>query len=326
MNYSFFYKYKYEDVSSDSISNNLKYDLLISAYNESERVKHVFESIDSKEKHWLIFPEYDYENIEITELKEKVFNYSERTDDEDDIILDYFNENEKLFQNSKICIDITGMLRPYIIFMVRLFKEKGLKKIDFIYSEPQNYKKKEETEFSLTHLNVREIKGCLGSHNPETFNDVLILGSGYDYHRIKIIAKEKKETRKIQVLGFPSLQADMFQQNILKSYKAEDDASSGEFDLDSNDVILAPANDPFRTAQAISDFVKKEEAKKQITNLYICPLSTKAQALGMALYYTFECISKPSSIIFPFCKKYSRKTSLGISKLWVYTVEFPSNH
>jgi len=324
MNYSFLYKKKIEDVSSQNIEANLVYDLLISAYNESHRVKHTFRNVNANEKHWLIFPEYNYEEIEIVGLEGEIFNFSDSNNaDEDEIILDYFEQNELLISNGRIAIDITGMLRPYIVYLVRLLKEKNINKIDFIYSEPKSYKKKEETEFSFDYISIREIKGCLGSPNPETNNDYLILGAGYDYHRITRIAKEKKEARKIQVLGFPSLQADMFQQNILKSYKAEEDASTGEFDLDSKNFILAPANDPFITAQLISDFVKEVEARSPITNLYICPLATKAQTLGMALYYTIECLDKPSSIIFPFCKKYSRETSDGISRIWVYTVEFP---
>lgn len=324
MNYSFLYKKKIEDVSPENISSNLKYDLLISAYNESHRVKHTFENIEAKEKHWLIFPEYEFEEIEIAGLEGTHFNFSKLNNlDEDEIMLNYFEKNEKLISQSSVAIDITGMLRPYIVFFVRLLKEKNINRVDFIYSEPQHYKKKEETEFSLDYTIIREIKGCLGSPNPETNNDYLILGAGYDYQGITNIAKEKKEAKKIQVLGFPSLQADMFQQNILKSYKAEEDASTGEFDLDSTNFILAPANDPFITAQLISDFVKEVESKTPITNLYICPLATKAQTLGMALFYSIECTNKPCSIIFPFSKKYSRETSKGISRVWVYTVEFP---
>jgi len=324
MNYSFFYKEKYENVEPINLSTNLNYDLFISAYNESDRVNHVYDNVNAGLRHWLIFPEYQFKEIEIAGLQGEIFNYSEMNDsDEDEIILKYIEENEELILNSNIAIDITGMLRSYIVFLVRLLKEKNIKKVDFIYSEPKSYKEKEETQFTLDYINIREIKGCLGSHNPETFNDMLILGAGYDYHRITRVAKEKKEAKKVQVLGFPSLQADMFQQNILKSYKAEEDSSSGEFDLDSNDIILAPANDPFITAQLLSDFIKEVERKEELTNLYICPLATKAQTLGMALYYTIECLEKPASIIFPFCNKYSRETSTGISRVWVYTVEYP---
>lgn len=323
MNYSFFYKQKIEDTSPNQVQKKLNYDLFISAYNETDRVNHIFDNVQAKEKHWIIFPEYHFTDIEIQGLQGNVFNYSNWLDrDEDEIIFDYYEKNKSLFGNNKIAIDITGMLRPYIVYITRFLKTIGIKKVDFIYSEPMTYEKKEETEFSADFFEVRDIKGFSGSHNPETFNDLLIYGAGYDYHKIKMIVKEKKQTKKIQVLGFPPLQADMFQQSILRSYKAEEDASSGEFDLDSNNVILAPANDPFITAELISKYVKKINSAKNITNLYICPISTKAQTLGMALYYTMECVNQPASLIFPFSKTYSRKTSDGISKFWIYTVEY----
>lgn len=320
MNYSFFYKNKFKNLVSFSQTSKDKYDLFLSAYNESFRVQEVFKNINATNKHWLILPEYRFENIELLDLKNPIFNYSGKSDwDEDEIILDYYEKNQDLIEGSRVAIDITGLLRPYIIFLVRLLQSKKILKIDFIYSEPYEYKKKEDTEFSLDYFRIREIKGCLGSHNPETNNDILFLGSGYDYDKMIVVAKEKKEARKIQVLGFPSLQADMFQQNILKSNKAEEDAFSGEFDLDSENTILAPANDPFITAQLLSDYLNN----KKYTNIYLCPLSTKAQALGMALFYVYECLNTPSSIIFPFSKGYSRDTTNGISRIWVYIVEPP---
>ncbi|SDS75664.1 hypothetical protein SAMN04487764_2981 [Gillisia sp. Hel1_33_143] len=320
MNYTYFYKNKFDHLDKFSEASANKYDLFISAYNESTRVRKVYDNIEASTKHWLVLPEYQFEEIEITHLEQPCFNYSDKIDwDEDEIILDYYENNKKMIGSSNIAIDITGLLRPYIVFLIRFLHSKNFRKVDFIYSEPYEYAKKEDTEFSLDYFKIREIKGCLGSHNPETNNDILFLGSGYDYERMIVVAKEKKEARKIQLLGFPSLQADMFQQNILKSYKAEEDAFSGEFDLDSSNIILSPASDPFVTAQYLSDYIKG----KEFTNLYLCPLSTKSQTLGIAIFFINECLEKPASIIFPFCKKYSRETSTGISKVWIYTVEFP---
>lgn len=325
MEYSYFYRKKHVDVSEDYISENLVYDLFVSAYNESHRVQHLFKNISSENKHWIIFPEYNYNDLEIAEIVGDKWDFSKSKLTESDIMLDYFNQNEHLFDNSqKVAIDITGMIRPYIVYLVRLLKFKGIQKVDFIYTEPIHYVKKEDTEFSIEHLHIRSIDGCEGNHNPETNKDLLIIGSGFDYQRISRIAREKKQSRKVQVLGFPSLHADMFQQNILKSYKAELEVLSGEFNLDSKEIILAPANDPFITAQAISDYIKKEERSVPFTNIYISPISTKAQTLGMALYYTFEGYEKPASVIFPFCKKYSKETTKGISNICIYTVEFPN--
>jgi hypothetical protein len=325
MNYSFLYKQKFDEFDDEFVSNNFKYDLFISAYNLSDRVNYLFNNVSAEEKHWLIFPEYRFGEIDVADLKGTIFDYSNKIGSKEDVIIqDYYEKNEILLQEAKIAVDITGMLRPYIIYLVRYLKAMGINEVDFIYSEPQNYKKKEDTLFSLEHLEIRDVMSCSGTHYGETTNDFLIIGAGYDQNRISRIAEAKPEAKKVQVLGFPSLQADMFQQNVLKSYKAEEETSAGEFDLDSNDIILAPANDPFITAQLISDFIKLEEQKKSITNLYLCPLSTKAQTLGMALYYACECDGKTASIIFPFSGRYSTETSEGISKICIYTVEFPN--
>ena len=83
--------------------------------------------------------------------------------------------------------------------------------------------------------------------------------------------------------------------------------------------IFAPAYDPFVTAQAIKDYVEKKQMEKPITNLYLAPLSSKPQALGMALYYLWEDGSnKPMSIIYPICDKYVQDNAIGIGRIWIY--------
>ncbi|MDB2463120.1 hypothetical protein N9W61_03370 [Algibacter sp.] len=202
---------------------------------------------------------------------------------------------------------------------------KKIKKINIIYSDPETYIKKENTNFSDSFLDVKQIVGCQGNHNPNTDNDVLIIGAGYDDKRISDVAINKANAMKIQVFGFPSLQPDMFQENILRAYKAEESSMVGDLSfIDSNHSIFAPANDPFITAQLISEFVKKENERKEISNLYLSPLATKSQALGFTLFYVFECLDKPVSIIFPYYERYTRETSKGIAKIWLYTLEFPN--
>jgi len=323
MDYSFFYKIKIDNVDENAIFKNFEYDLFISAYNECERVNFVFDNVNAKLKHWLVFPEYNFKPLELAKLKDVFYNFSDSKLDEAEIIKFYFEKEREHFEGlNKVCIDITGFLRPYLVFLLIFLKKQGVKNIDFTYSEPKNYIKKENTLFSDEFIEIREIRGCLNSHNPETNNDLLIIGSGYDYRMIANIASSKPEARKVQVLGFPPLQADMFQENIIKIFDSQEDMSSGDFSIDSKQIILAPANDPFITAELISKFVKKEEKKKPFTNIYLSPLSTKAQTLGIALFYSEECSEKPASIIFPFCKKYSRETSQGISRIWIYKIEF----
>lgn len=325
MKFSYLYKYKLDKVDEFSISDNLKFDLFISAFNKSERVNYVFNYVNCKEKHWIIFPEYDFNNIDIAELRGEIFNYTDFFElDESEIILDYYERSLTNFmsKNCSICIDITGFIRPYLIFLVRLLKEKGCERICFSYSDPLNYVNKENTKFSYDFKEIRAVKGCLNSHSPDTSNDILIIGAGYDNQLISKIAKEKAEARKVQLLGFPSLKADMFQENVLSVYDSQEEVSGGDFSIEDDNVILAPANDPFITAEAIKNYIEIENKKKPITNLYLCPLSTKVQTLGIALYFVSDCLDLPVSILYPFSKKYSTETTQGISKVSVFIVEF----
>lgn len=326
IDYSIFYKKRFSN--TDDLKVIAKYDLFVSAYNDSLRVKKVFDEIDAIEKHWLIFPEYCYlesERPTVDGIKQKNFCFNSVLK-EGEIIRDYVNRSKVNFKSvGKICIDITGFIRPHLIFLVRYFYSIGIATVDFIYTDPIKYKKKEQTDFSFDYINVRQIDGCQGTHNPDTNNDILIIGSGYDNLRITDVSKNKNNSRKIQLFGFPPLQPDMYQENILKAYKAEEETSNGrESFIDQDKSLFAPANDPFVTANIIRDYVIKENKSKVITNLYLCPLSTKAQTLGIALFYVTQCLDEPSSIIFPFCSKYSRETTEGISKIWKYTVEFSS--
>ena len=325
IDYSIFYKKKYS--STSELRDDSAYDLFISAYNDSARVKEVFSMITAAKKHWLVFPEYGYlvsEEPKEAEASEKIFTFDKNLR-ESTLIRNYIDQAEiDLTSIGKVCIDITGFIRPHLVFLVRYLHLNQVGSVDFIYSDPVKYKKKEHTDFSFDYTQVRQIDGCQGSHSTNTGNDFLIIGAGYDHLRITDVSKNKDNTKKIQLFGFPSLQPDMYQENILKAYKAaEETVSKGEeVFIDEDNAIFAPANDPFVTANIISQFVKREYKKKQITNLYLCPLSTKAQTLGMSLFYVSECLDLPCSIIFPICERYSKETTEGISKIWKYVVEF----
>lgn len=325
IDYSIFYKKKYN--STAELGGDTAYDLFISAYNDSARVKEVFNSITAKEKHWLIFPEYCYaasEEPKQSADNEKIFTFDKNLR-ESTLIRNYIEQAKIDLKNiGKVCIDITGFIRPHLVFFVRYLHQIEVTSIDFIYSDPAKYKKKEHTDFSFDYTHVRQIDGCQGAHSTDVSNDFLIIGAGYDHLRITDVSKNKDNTRKVQLFGFPSLQPDMYQENILKAYKAaEETISKGEeVFIDEDNTIFAPANDPFVTANIISQFVNRKNKEREITNLYLCPLSTKAQTLGIALFFITECLDMPCSIIFPICERYSKETTEGISKIWRYVVEF----
>jgi len=233
---------------------------------------------------------------------------------EDECFIKLFKSIE-IKNNSKVCIDITGFIRPHLIFFTKYLHRIGIKKIDFLYSEPQHYRNAEDTTFSGFIDEVKLIEGCGSATNlPNTDNDLLIISAGYDDKLIAKVSQYKsKIKKKYYLLGFPSLQPDMYQESILKIYQAKESIGKR---IDK----YAPAFDPFVTAQVISDIV---EENSNHSNIYLSPLSTKPQTLGIAFYYLWNFEKEPLNIIFPYSNTYFPKTATGIKKTWKYTFELP---
>jgi hypothetical protein len=210
-------------------------------------------------------------------------------------------------------------MRHHLLILIRHLVELGVHKFDALYSEPLQYAKKEKTVFSDGEVReVKQIPGFEGNHNPDTSNDLLIIGAGYDHPLIAHAAEFKSNAKKIQVLGFPSLRPDMYQENVLQAHKAAEQMGARVGQVDS---VFAPANDPFVTASALARVVDKFARSKPITNLYLCPISTKALTLGFGLYYLSEWSGKNASVILPYTRTYSKQTSEGVGRIWWYRIE-----
>lgn len=311
MDYTIFYK---EQIADNDLANHSKWDLYISAYNQNNRIRQIFSLSNAIEKHWLIFPEFDFNPSEYPQLaaNEKIFN--EPVSISTDSVKSYLKKVD-ITKYSNICIDITGFTRASLIYFIRMLSSLNLKKMDIIYSEPTEYKDREFTVFSNLPKYAEPIPGCSEINPLSSKKDLLIVASGYDHQLIIKVASYKKSwSTKYQIFGLPSLQPDMYQENRFKAYQANSTMGDDTFNR------FAPANDPFVTAQTIQNIVSKH---LDYSNLYLSPLSTKAQTLGFILYYLYEGIGKHVSIIFPSSEKYSKQTSVGASKTWKYTIELP---
>ena len=297
------------------------WDIFISAYNSSDRVNKVYNQVKAATKHWLILPDYKFEDGQIP--SKDTFIFSDKNEGE--FIRNYFNDaNIQEIQNQKICIDITGFIKPYMMFILRWLKHLGVTKVDILYSEPGHYAKKEKTTFSDGPVEeIRQVAGYAGLHRQNTTNensnDLLILGSGYDDELIAQVAEQKSNAKKVQLFGLPSLRPDMYQENILRAHKAAESVG-GDIRNDRRSYF-APANDPFVTAAVLRDIFERESSRSPLTNVYLSPLATKPQALGFTLFYLAECIDEPVSMIYPFCNSHAQETSIGISRIWKYDVE-----
>ena len=312
MDYSYFKKTRYDRVAD--LSYLPDYDCLISTYVESERAKAPSQYLRCKEKWWIMEDDADRSDF----IKnDRIFRITEESDG--GIAKELVDNNY-----SRICVDITGFVIPHLLILLRFLQIKGLRSFDIIYTEPNQYKEGEETQFTETPICVKQVLGYSGMHISDMSNDLLIVAAGYDHSRIIEVATEKKSAKKVLLFGFPPCSPGMFQENILRAFQAEPAVGMDCFrNIDLN--IFAAANDPFATAQALKDYIDKVlRSKHPFTNLYLSPLSSKPQALGMALHYIWERgWEKEWSIIYPFCNKYLHDTTSGISRIWKYEILLP---
>jgi hypothetical protein len=297
-----------EDIARESQG----WSLFLSAYNDSERVQSVFDAVDC-EKHWLLHPEYRYSEAE--RPQGSVFAPSSLNEAE--FWAQYVDEARPDFSMGDICVDLTGFMRPHLMLLVHLVFASGARRFTALYTDPVRYEKQENTEFTKGPVvEVRQVAGFEGVHDPDTTNDLLVVGPGYDDELIRRVADAKANARKVQVFGLPSLQAEMYQENVLNAAKAAESIGGSDGKL-----YFAPANDPFATARALQSIVDKERKRRGITNLYLTSLSTKPQALGFALYAVTEQSSSATSLLFPFAESYARETTVGVKRTWHYTIE-----
>jgi hypothetical protein len=319
MNYTYFYKdvfYCTKDLESLE-----EYDCMIAMFVNSDRVIVPTTRIKSKQYVWIIMEQE--KKLALEKLPSNISPFFVKQYEDFESILNVLKNSNIL--ESNICIDATGFRTPYLLFLMRVLTVslKCRKTVDVIYTEPKQYMHDENTIFSDMFYEVKQLEGMSGIHTSETDRDLLIIAAGYDHSRIIDVANNKKSAKKVLLFGFPSISPGMFQENILRAYKAENAIGTDCFkDMDSN--IYAPAYDPFVTAQAIKEYIEKKEKKEKYSNIYLAPLSSKPQALGMALFFLWEKGWENNiSIIYPFCHEYDSETSKGIARTWRYKCQLP---
>ncbi len=291
-----------------------KFDVFVSAYNSSDRVRTVFNGVRATKKCWLVHPEYRYVALDLPNDASLI----EPTSHDEITQVETMLAAIGPLDGRSLCVDITGFMRHVLVFLIPRLAFGGLKEFTALYSEPVSYVKQEATSFSTTTSGlVRPVRGMYGS--PGAGRDHLITAVGYDHKLISEVSAYKDGVTIHPMFGFPSLSADMYQQSALRAEK------SGEVVLRPEWVsnrIFAPANDPFSTAQVISERVHAIDDRAEEQNIYLAPLSTKAQTLGMSLYWHLEGQKRGRcTVLLPECTTYSRETSTGLKRLWRYEVE-----
>ncbi len=307
----------------ESPLNSEQYDLFVSAYNKSERVTTVFEKINSKDKCWVIHPEYQFDTKTKSSIKGHKIELHHCGNELAQVNQTLEALNIEDLNKIKICIDCTGFTRSFLICLIVKLGSLKIRSLDVIFSEPISYKDKDDTSFSVKTGDVREIFGCAKEadlQHPES----LLISIGYDQQQIAHVVNHKESTTPVPMYAFPSLQADMFQQSAYRvsgiDYINSESNKSSEW---LSNRLFAPANDPFSTAKKISEYVKEATKRNPVPNIYLSTLSTKAQAVGFAYYWWLEGRHQENviSIVAPECIAYNSDTTIGLSKVWRFTLE-----
>lgn len=312
MDYTKFYKDSFSPCEDYKLP---EYDFFISAYDECDRTIIPYKKINSKRKIWMFFPQYIYHG----EKPDGNIYYDEGRQESEYFRNFINNYGKELLTADRICIDSTGFLRPHLLYFMSYLNFKGLKKVDILYTEPVMYSNADETTFSKDVECVRTIEGCSCSPNTAgEMNDVLIVCSGYDEKLFSAVASYKSNCKyKYHIIGFPSLQPDMYQESMLRFYNIQESVGNSL-------KKFAPAFDPFVTAQTIDKIIKEVNCKSTVTNVFLSPLSTKPQTLGMLLYYLYNKKNMAVNILFPFSLEYTSGHTKGVKRTWLYTMEFPN--
>lgn len=300
-----------------SLEAGQSYDILISAFNLSERVANTFNKIDAARKYWIIHNEYYFEHAELPNNAPLLCSAAST---EADFILETLMQIEPPLRGvENLCIDITGFMRPHLMFLMKYLCATGFTKFDLIYTEPSQYMRKADTVFSSDVVGVRQINGFEGSHSVDMTEDVLVVGAGYDHDLVSHTIAYKSGARLVQLLSLPSLSADMYQESLIRLHRVAD----APFRVPDEQLAYSSANDPFITYVVLYEAISKlRERQKGISNLYLSPLATKPQAVGFAMFYLKHLVGQPASMIFPFANRYSKETSLGVGRAWRYKMDF----
>jgi hypothetical protein len=312
MDYALFFR---RPIAVDRVAKEVgRFDVFVSAYNSSDRVRKVFDEVRAERKFWLMHPEYQYAAVELPTGASLI-----EPDSRDEIAqVEALLSAIGPLNGQSLCIDMTGFMRHVLVFMLPRLAYAGVDLFTALYSEPVSYKKQEATSFSTTTSGlVRPVRGMYGS--PGNGRDHLLMAVGYDHQLISEVSAYKDGVTTYPLFAFPSLSADMYQQSALRA------AKSGEVVLRPEWVsnrIFAPANDPFSTALVVSERVQVIDSTAPDQNIYLAPLSTEAQALGMSLYWHLEGQRRGRcTLLLPECLTYSRETSSGLKRLWKYEIE-----
>ncbi|MHC2394895.1 hypothetical protein ACVMFA_007307 [Bradyrhizobium liaoningense] len=294
-----------------------EWDILLSSWDNSARVRKCYELATARRKLWLVHPEYQIAAERLP--SEECFTIAGDEAEGIQALILGLEQTGLDFKTARIAVDITGMLRPHIALLTRFLQTKGCRRFDAIYAEPTSYNDRENTKFTSGDvIEVREVIGFEGHNRVSQDREVLIVAPGFDDVLLREIVSHKERAERVQIFGLPSLQPDMYQHNVLKALGVDTPLPEETRGV----RHFASAFDPFAMATELSSIVSGYRMRSAATRFYLAPLATKTQMLGAALFYLTECQHGMLSILYPISSSHVPGPSVGISRAWLFKIDF----
>ena len=209
MKYTYLYK---QNLNFDENT----YDVFLSGYDGCERTKDVYSKIKATHKFWLVFPQCICEDSPSTDD----FITSDKMD-ESGYVLDIMSQIKKYIKgNANICIDCSGILIPHMLYLLMHLQIENKRKFDIIYTAPLYYQKDENTIFS----EIIDAPCCVSGYEMNcrvNAPEFLVMFAGFNEALIQSVALSKESALEKHILiGFPPIEADMYQQNLIQLHKS----------------------------------------------------------------------------------------------------------
>ena len=298
---------------SEAALPNAGFEIMVTAFDGSDRGRIVLGAAAAAETLCVLLPQYAFSEEEVSALSGEftaVTMLPVSSDDEADMASMLVSRPN--MASARVCVDLSGMPRTHLIHLTQRLLAINPNGLDVVYVEPSHYVHEDETVFAEGEVDVRPVRGFEGVH-PPTRDEVLVIGTGFEVDLMNLVARAHPGAQKLQLFGLPSLQPEMYQQNLLQTMLATDAVEGSGV----TDRYYAPAYCPYETAAQLSQALRADQRKRN--NIYLAPLGTKVQALGFALYYLHEC-SGPASLLGVASTRLRRKAAIGANRIWHYEV------
>lgn len=292
-----------------------RFDVLLSALNDSTRVRVTHAKLSARRKVWLVHEEYGYTSAELPAGETFVFQSGIS---EIEQWVDAVATLGIDFTQQSVAIDITGMMRPSVLVLPTVLKLLGAVTVTVIYSDPDLYAQGSGTTFAKGDIReIGVVPGLGGASSVEAdLREALIIGAGYDHQLIRALAESRRAADHVIMVGLPGLQPHMYQEALYRiSLVGESIRGFGR-----SSILYAPASDPFVTAQVLSGEVERRSQRGPVS-MQLASVGTKAQVLGFGWFYLVEGRARGANVLFPYSEQYARETSTGLGTIHLYELE-----